>query len=46
MTAVGIGHRNSLETELEQGLKEGTQVILHPGNELKDDARVAIRGPQ
>ena len=46
MTAVGIGHRNSLEAELEQGLKEGTQVILHPGNELKDDARVAIRGPQ
>ena len=45
MTAVGIGHRNSLEAELEQGLKEGTQVILHPGNELKDDARVAIRGP-
>jgi HlyD family secretion protein len=46
MTAVGIGHRNSLEAEIEQGLKEGTQVILHPGNELKDDARVAIRGPQ
>jgi len=44
MTAVEIGHRNALEAEIVQGLKEGTQVILHPGNELKDRARVAIRG--
>lgn len=37
---VQIGHRDQLEVEIFQGLREGEEVILHPSNQLKDGARV------
>lgn len=37
---VQIGHRNQLEVEIFQGLREGEEVILHPSNQLMDGARV------
>ena len=40
---VGAGQRNALETEITKGLEERTEVILHPSNDLKDGARVAVR---
>ena len=43
LVSVEVGHRNASEAEILGGLNEGMQVILHPGNELKQDARVSIR---
>jgi len=40
---VEVGHRNASEAEITQGLAEGLEVILHPANDLKDDARVIPR---
>ena len=40
---VEIDHRNASEAEITGGLKEGALVILHPANDLKDNARVAVR---
>jgi HlyD family secretion protein len=40
---VDVGQRNALEAEITKGLEEGTEVILHPSNDLKDSARVAVR---
>lgn len=40
---VEVGHRNASEAEITQGLAEGLEVILHPANDLKDDARVVPR---
>jgi HlyD family secretion protein len=37
---VETGHRNASEAEILNGLDEGTPVILHPPNDLKDLARV------
>lgn len=39
--AVETGHRNASEAEILSGLEAGTQVILHPPNDLKPGARVA-----
>lgn len=41
---VEIGHRNASEAEVIRGLNEGEQVILHPANDLKNGARVSLRG--
>ncbi|HET8888516.1 MAG TPA: HlyD family efflux transporter periplasmic adaptor subunit [Candidatus Angelobacter sp.] len=40
---VKIGHRSDLEAEVLDGLREGEQVIVHPGNELSDASRIRIR---
>lgn len=37
---VEIGHRNSLQAEILRGLPEGTEVILHPGNQIAEGSRV------
>ncbi len=37
---VEIGHRNSLQAEILRGLPEGTEVILHPGNQVAEGSRV------
>ena len=42
---VKIGHRSDLEAEVLDGLREGEQVIVHPGNELTDASRIRIRPP-
>lgn len=39
-----IGHRSSSEVEITKGLDDGAKVILHPANDLKDGARVTLRG--
>ncbi len=41
---VEVGQRNASEAEIAKGLAEGAQVILHPANDLKNGARVALRG--
>ena len=40
---IEVGHRNAFEAEITEGLTEGMEVILHPANDLKDDARVIPR---
>ena len=39
---VEAGHRNASEVEILKGLGEGAEVILHPANDLKNDARVTV----
>jgi len=43
LLSVEVGHRNASEAEITKGLTEGAKVILHPANDLKDDARVIPR---
>lgn len=43
LLAVEVGHRNASEAEITKDLTEGAEVILHPANDLKDDARVIPR---
>lgn len=40
---VEVGHRNSLEAEVLGGIDEGSEVIVHPSNELKEGGRVAVQ---
>jgi HlyD family secretion protein len=42
---VKIGHRSDLEAEVLDGLREGDEVIVHPGNELSDASRIRIHTP-
>jgi HlyD family secretion protein len=44
LLTVEVGHRSSSEVEITKGLDEGANVILHPANDLKDGARVILRG--
>ena len=37
---VEVGHRNALQAEVLQGLSEGAEVILHPGNQISEGSRV------
>ncbi|HEX9108646.1 MAG TPA: HlyD family efflux transporter periplasmic adaptor subunit, partial [Longimicrobiales bacterium] len=37
---VTIGHQTGLSTEILSGVREGEQVIVHPGNEIEDGVRV------
>jgi HlyD family secretion protein len=40
---VRIGHSNGLEAEVLEGLAEGEQVVLHPGDKIKDGSAIAPR---
>lgn len=40
LRAVEAGHRNPDEVEIVKGLEEGTEVIVHPSDAVKDGARV------
>lgn len=44
--SVRVGHRNSFQAEVLEGLKEGEQVILHPSNQIEDGAQVEARGTE
>ena len=44
LRSVEIGHRNASDAEIVNGLREGVEVILHPAHDLKDGARVVLRG--
>ena len=39
---VTIGHRGGNDVELLEGIKEGSVVILHPSNQIRENARVQI----
>jgi HlyD family secretion protein len=40
---VKLGHRNNRTAEILDGIAEGTRIVLHPSDRVKDDARVAER---
>lgn len=45
-TVVQIGHQTGQESEVLEGLAEGTTVIVHPGDLVRDGGRIANRsGP-
>jgi len=37
------GHRTAAEVEILAGIAAGERVVLHPPNDLRDDARVSAR---
>jgi HlyD family secretion protein len=41
---VGIGHQTPREAEVTTGLSEGAQVIVHPGDLVRDGVRVRPSG--
>jgi HlyD family secretion protein len=40
---IEIGHRNPLDAEVTAGIEPGREVIVHPGFEIRDGARVRVR---
>lgn len=42
LRAVKIGRASNTETEIVEGLKEGDEVILYPGDRIKDGLRVSV----
>ena len=40
MRPVKVGHSSGLETEILEGLREGDEVILYPGDRVKEGNRV------
>lgn len=43
VTTVNIGHRNNRTAEILDGLADGTKIVLHPGDRVKDGVAVAER---
>jgi HlyD family secretion protein len=44
LASVAVGHRGELEAEVRSGLSSGDNVIVHPPENLKPDAKVKVRG--
>jgi HlyD family secretion protein len=44
LVPVSIGHRSETEVEVVSGLTPGAYVVVHPGDRVKDGARVEARG--
>jgi HlyD family secretion protein len=44
LTPVTRGQDNGIEAEIEKGLNEGDEVILHPGDRVEDGVKVRARG--
>lgn len=42
LTPVAVGHQTGLEAEITRGLSADDRVIVHPGDTLKDGARVSV----
>lgn len=40
---VGLGRQGTFEVEIQKGLKEGEEVIIHPSNQIKDGLRIVKR---
>jgi HlyD family secretion protein len=40
---IRVGHRNSLDAEVLDGLAVGDQVIVHPSERVNDGTRVDVR---
>ncbi len=43
LTPVQIGHRGETEVEVLDGMEPGAEVAVHPGDRVKDGARVEAR---
>jgi HlyD family secretion protein len=43
LTSIVLGHRGENEVEILSGLPAGAEVAVHPGDRVKDDARVEAR---
>lgn len=43
LRGIRIGHRNPSEVEILAGLKPGETVVVHPGDQVKDGARIEVR---
>lgn len=43
LVPVTVGHRSESEVEIVSGLALGAEVAVHPGDRVKDGARVAVR---
>jgi len=43
LTPVVIGHRGDTEVEVLSGLRENDEVVVHPGDRVKDGVRVDVR---
>ena len=43
LTSIAIGQRNDMHAQVIDGLVAGTQVVLHPPNELQDGMRITPR---
>jgi HlyD family secretion protein len=41
--SVRPGRRTGLAVQIEEGLTEGAQVIIHPGDDVEDGVRIRIR---
>ncbi len=39
---VEVGQRTSFEAEIKSGLEAGTEVIIHPSNQITDSTRVIV----
>lgn len=44
LVPISIGHRGETEVEVLSGLDLGDVVVVHPGDRVKDGARVEVRG--
>jgi len=42
LRAIKVGRSSGVETEILEGLKEGDEVILYPGDRIKEDLRVKV----
>jgi HlyD family secretion protein len=43
LTPIEIGHKNGLEVEIASGIDEGTEIILHPSDQISDGVSVELR---
>ena len=43
VTPVKVGHRNNRQAEILDGISEGTQVVLHPSDRVRDGIAIAQR---
>ncbi len=43
LTPVEVGHKNGLETEITSGIEAGTEIILHPSDQITDGVEVELR---
>jgi len=43
LVPIEVGHRNGLEVEITSGVDEGTEIILHPSDQITDGVEVELR---
>ena len=45
-TPVRIGHRNGLQAEILEGVREGEEIIVHPPDAIEDGVRIRVRATE